>query len=137
MTIWVSTTSRMERNLLSPALRRECRLVVRIVSSATGVRYRDFFAPSRKQLPTAAARQLAMYLCNVLLGMTMTQVGQFFGRDRTTVAYACAQIEDARDEGSPEDIRITALEQKIERARHSGLRFPLHPDLAGAIHVGR
>lgn len=137
MTIWVSTTNRMERITLSPALRCECRLVVRIVSSATGVRYGDFFAPSRKQVRTAAARQLAMYLCNVLLGMTMTQVGQFFGRDRTTVAYACAQIEDARDEGSPEDIRITALEEKIERARNGGHPFPSYRALAGAIHVGR
>lgn len=137
MTIWVSTTNRRERVVLSAALRRECRIVVRVVSAATGVPYRDFFAPSRKQVRVAAARQLAMYLCNVLLGMTMTQVGCFFGRDRTTVAYACSQIEDSRDEGSPEDFRITALEKRIERARSRIHPFPQSPIVAGVLHVGR
>ena len=122
MSIWISSAARFERSGLSPALRRDCRLVVRTVAAATGVNYCDFFAPSRLRLQAAGARQLAMYLCHVLLGMTMTQVGQFFGRDRTTVAYACAHVEDGRDEGGPSDKRIAALENEIlaARARRSG-----------------
>ncbi len=98
MSIWVSGTTRCGRSRLSPVLRRDCRLVVRTVAAATGVNYCDFFASSRLRLQAAGARQLAMYLCHVLLGMTMTQVGQFFGRDRTTVIHACHQIEDLRDD---------------------------------------
>ncbi|WP_421952429.1 helix-turn-helix domain-containing protein [Pelagibacterium sp.] len=117
MTIWISTAARLERNVLSEKQRRDCKLVVRTVSGETGVRYCDFFAPSRMRLHTAGARQLAMYLCHVLLGMTMTQVGQFFGRDRTTVAYACGQVEDMRDDGGDYDRRLVGLEERIEAAR--------------------
>lgn len=122
MTIWISNAAQHHRELLSPALRRDCRLVVLTVASATGVRYCDFFARSRMRLRTASARQLAMYLCHTLLGLTLTQVGQFFGRDRTTVAHACKQVEDGRDEGSPADARILALEAEITRMCGSGLR---------------
>jgi len=117
MSIWLSGAARPEKSGLSPVLRRDCRLVVRTVAAETGVSYCDFFAVSRLRLRKAGARQLAMYLCHVLLGMTMTQVGQFFGRDRTTVAYACAQVEDGRDDGGPIDTRITALESEILKIR--------------------
>lgn len=121
MTIWISNTAR-RREKLPPALRRDCRLVVLVVASATGVRYCDFFARSRMRLHTAGARQLAMYLCHTFLGLTLTEVGQFFGRDRTTVAHACRQIEDGRDEGSLADIRLLALEAEIGRAQSTGMR---------------
>jgi chromosomal replication initiation ATPase DnaA len=53
--------------------------------------------PSRCRAGVAATRQLAMYLMNVVLGRSLTDVGMFFGRDRTTVSYACGLIEDQRD----------------------------------------
>jgi chromosomal replication initiation ATPase DnaA len=117
MAIWISTAARFERNRLSETQRRDCKLIVRAVSGETGVCYCDFFAPSRMRSHTAGARQLAMYLCHVLLGMTMTQVGQFFGRDRTTVAYACGHVEDMRDDGGDYDRRLVDLEERIEAAR--------------------
>lgn len=119
MAVWISTAARLERNRLSETQRRDCKIVVRTVSGETGVRYCDFFASSRMRLHTAGARQLAMYLCHVLLGMTMTQVGQFFGRDRTTVAYACAHVEDMRDEGGDYDRRLVDLEERIDAARRT------------------
>jgi chromosomal replication initiation ATPase DnaA len=45
----------------------------------------------------AFARQVAMYLAHVGLGLTYTAVGGLFGRDRRTVAHACALVEDRRD----------------------------------------
>ena len=39
-----------------------------------------------------------MYLAHVVLGLTLTEVGQVFARDRTTVAYACGRVEDLRDD---------------------------------------
>lgn len=44
------------------------------------------------------ARQLAMYLSHVALGLSLTTVGMAFGRDRTTVSYACGLLEDMRDD---------------------------------------
>jgi hypothetical protein len=47
----------------------------------------------------AFARQVAMYLAHVAGGLTLSEVGRIFGRDRTTVAHACLIIEDKRDDG--------------------------------------
>lgn len=39
-----------------------------------------------------------MYLAHVIYGLSLVGVGVGFGRDRTTVAYACHMVEDARDD---------------------------------------
>lgn len=44
------------------------------------------------------ARQVAMYLVHVIGGLSLSEVGQLFARDRTTVAHACALVEDLRDD---------------------------------------
>ena len=41
-----------------------------------------------------------MYLAHVCCGMTLTEVGAMFGRDRTTVAHACLRVEYRRDDPS-------------------------------------
>ena len=43
-------------------------------------------------------RQIAMYVCHVALRMTQTTIGLGFGLDRSTVAHACAVVEDRRDD---------------------------------------
>lgn len=53
---------------------------------------------SRCRSGAAKARQLAMYLMHVAMGQSLTAVGEAFGRDRTTVSYACGLIEDMRDD---------------------------------------
>ena len=65
----------------------------------------------RCRAEVAAARQLAMYLTHVMLGRTLTEVGALYGRDRTTVAYACAVIEDRRD--GRFDAEVCRLESEI------------------------
>ncbi|MGB0085561.1 MAG: helix-turn-helix domain-containing protein [Rhodomicrobiaceae bacterium] len=46
----------------------------------------------------AVARQTAMYLAHVAFGLSFTDVGELFSRDRTTVAHACRLIEELRDD---------------------------------------
>lgn len=53
--------------------------------------------PSRCGAAVAEARQIAMYLMHVILQRSYIEVGEFFGRDRTTVSHACAHIEDLRE----------------------------------------
>lgn len=60
----------------------------------------------------AASRQLAMYLMHVSLGRTMVEVGRFFDRDRSTVAYACARIEDLREAGGFDE-EVDRLEELL------------------------
>jgi Bacterial dnaA protein helix-turn-helix len=54
--------------------------------------------PSRGRARTALARQVSMYVAHVSLSFSLTQVGQLFDRDRTTVAHACEVVEQRRDD---------------------------------------
>jgi chromosomal replication initiation ATPase DnaA len=58
----------------------------------------DLWSGTRGRPHAAFARQVAMYLAHVAWGLTLTEVGQVFARDRTTVAYACGRVEDLRDD---------------------------------------
>ena len=57
-----------------------------------GVGQEDLRCMSRGRANVALARQVAMYLAHVVCGMTLTDTGRLFGRDRTTVAHACSVI---------------------------------------------
>jgi hypothetical protein len=63
-----------------------------------GVGREDLRRMSRGRARVALARQVAMYLAHVACGLTLTDTGKLFGRDRTTVAHACGVIEDRRDD---------------------------------------
>ncbi len=71
-------------------------------------------APSRDKAPIALTRQVAMYVAHVTLGLSLTQVGRKFGRDRTTAAHACRLIEDMRDDADF-DFALEHLEQAALR----------------------
>jgi len=60
-----------------------------------------------------------MYLSHVVLGQSLTAVGVAFGRDRTTVSYACALIEDMRDDPGFDD-EVTRLERLLENTGGDG-----------------
>ena len=52
-----------------------------------------------------------MYLAHVVCGLSVTEVGALFARDRTTVSHACV-VEDRRDD--PElDGRLEHLERAV------------------------
>lgn len=76
----------------------------------------------------AFARQIAMYLAHVGFGLTLSQVGICFGRDRTTVRHACALVEDRRDQPDFE-LALAALEMGMARLA-LGLRVVLAPEAA-------
>ena len=68
------------------------------VAQVFGVGQSEIALSTRGRAPAAEARQVAMYLAHVALGITMRDVGSLFSRDRTTVAHACGVIEDRRDD---------------------------------------
>jgi len=102
-----------------------CDYVIALVSRQKNVPIRLLTHRSRCRQQTAKARQLAMYLSHVILGRSLAEVGEAFGRDRTTVSHACAAIEDLRDNPAVE-AEIAALERAIEdelakqEAAHAG-----------------
>ena len=95
-----------------PAHDWECDYVIALVARHKNVSVRLLMHRSRCRAETARARQLAMYLCHVVLGRSLKEIGDAFGRDRTTVSYACAMIEDLRDDAAFE-AEVSELEQAI------------------------
>jgi chromosomal replication initiation ATPase DnaA len=93
----------------------DCDDVIALVARQKKLPIRLLTHQRRGRLPVARARQLAMYLSHVVLGRTLMDIGEAFGRDRTTVSYACALIEDMRDDRHFDD-EVTALERQIETA---------------------
>lgn len=93
--------------------RSVCDDVIALVARQKNVPIRLLTHRSRGRLPAARARQLAMYLSHVVLGRSLMEIGEAFGRDRTTVSYACALIEDMRDDARF-DAEVTALESQIQ-----------------------
>ena len=84
------------------------------VSAAFTVPVRELRANTRRRAPIALARQSAMYLAHVTFGLSFTEVGRTFGRDRTTAAHACRWIEDRRaDRGL--DRTLAELEHALRR----------------------
>jgi chromosomal replication initiation ATPase DnaA len=93
--------------------RPSCDQVIALVAREKNVSEQAITSRRRNLLPIARARQLAMYLSHVVLGHTLADIGEVFGRDRTTVSYACALIEDMRDDPQFDD-EVSGLEQQIE-----------------------
>jgi chromosomal replication initiation ATPase DnaA len=53
-----------------------------------------------------------MYLAHVVCGLSLTEVGTLFARDRTTVSHACSVVEDRRDDHEL-DGRLEHLERAV------------------------
>lgn len=83
---------------------------------------------TRGRAHVALARQTAMYLAHVVCGLSLTEVGRIFERDRTTVSHACALIEDRRD-----DHLFDQLLELLERVAREEVRRRIGQDEAVAI----
>jgi len=98
---------------VQPAGQGGCGDAIALIAQEKRVPVRLLIHRSRCRIGTARARQLAMYLSHVVLGRSLTEIGDAFGRDRTTVSHACAVIEDLRDDPAF-DAEVTALEHRLE-----------------------
>jgi chromosomal replication initiation ATPase DnaA len=82
------------------------------VAAAFGLPVVELGRPTRRQAPVAFARQVAMYVAHVDLGLSLTHVGRLFRRDRTTAAHACRVVEDRRDDPAI-DGRLATIEAAV------------------------
>lgn len=97
-----------------PALERKqalCHRAAGAVSVMLQVPVRDIMGRTRTSR-ASRARQVAMYVANVVYGVGLTDCARAFGRDRSTVSYACHRVEDERDDPHF-DGRLDALERLI------------------------
>jgi hypothetical protein len=93
----------------SPCNERLRPILEHTVAPVFAVARAALWAPKRGSPPEAFARQVAMYLVHVGLGLSLSEVARLFARDRRTVAHACALVEDRRD-AAPFDRALDLLE---------------------------
>lgn len=75
--------------------RRIIEVAVFWIFGASGINRPDDGGPEAGLI---LARHVSMYLAHVACRMSLSDVGRIYARDRTTVAYACATIENRRDD---------------------------------------
>lgn len=78
--------------------RHRARIASGLVSFTLNEAADQILACTRGNANAAAARQIAMYLTYVGFGISYSRVAAAFERDRSTVAHACHQIEDRRED---------------------------------------
>lgn len=101
-----------QRSRPEPCLSKPC--LSGLVADAFGLPAGDLSGLTRGCAKVALARQTAMYLARVCLGLTLSEAAALYGRDRTTAAHACRVIEDLRDDPHF-DARLTAIEALLSR----------------------
>ena len=81
----------------------------------------DLSLVRRGGVNVVAARQLAIYLVHVVFGFDRDSTARLFGRDRRTIARACAHVEDQRDAADAGRTLDTIERQALELAETLGL----------------
>ncbi len=75
-------------------------------------------ASKRGRARVVSARQRAQYLCHVGFAMSFTNIGKMFLRDRTTIAKACQNVEESRDNPS-HDMALLLMESSLRHFAQS------------------
>ena len=92
-----------------------CRLSIATLSAVTKTTEQELQSHSRSSAEIALARQTAMYLAHTKFGISYGEVGDFFHRDRSTVAHACRLVEDRRD-NNEFDRSLSQMENLVDIA---------------------
>lgn len=99
-------------NRIRPSVSRRRAVLSSIIAAAFDVPAKDLRLPKRGRAKVALARQVAMYLAHVALGMTLAEAADLYSRDRTTAAHACRLVEDLRDQHRF-DTLLSLLEEMV------------------------
>jgi chromosomal replication initiation ATPase DnaA len=118
----------MASNAAGPWERAVVELTVGMAAMAVGISTLEIISMNRGDARQIFARHLAMYLAVSGFSLPLGRVGRMFGRDRSTVAYACAQIEDRRDD-PVFDMQVSALEAAVREVAEA-------TQVAGAVAHG-
>jgi chromosomal replication initiation ATPase DnaA len=89
-----------------------CRIVRQLVLEMTAMAGERSLRRRDVRRTTCHVRQIAMYVCHVVLRLSMADIGAAFGRDRTTVGHACNVVEDRRDDAAF-DAFVSAIERLV------------------------
>lgn len=87
-----------------------CDGVIDLMAALFSVSGRQLRSPKRHGRSVSRVRQVGMYIAHTTLGLRMAAVAAGFGRDKSTVMYACHLVEDMRD-----DIEFDRIVGRAER----------------------
>ena len=91
-----------------------CEGMIDITAALFNVSSKEMRKPGRSSLGVSRVRQVAMYVAHVVLTLSLNDIGRAFGRDRTTVLYACHLVEDLRDDTDFD--RIITMTERVALA---------------------
>ena len=89
------------------------RFVNQMAASVYGISSETLLLETRGTAKISRARQIAAYLMHTVLSLPYHEIGMIYGRDRTTISYACRVIEDLRDTPAFDD-HIIELERTVK-----------------------
>ncbi|WP_280938396.1 helix-turn-helix domain-containing protein [Xaviernesmea rhizosphaerae] len=95
------------------ALSERCSAVQTLVQEMAALASERVAMRRSRRRSRCHVRQIAMYLCHVVLQMSLTDIGAGFGRDRTTAGHACNVVEDLRDD-PVYDAFLSTLERVVQ-----------------------
>ncbi|HHI88464.1 MAG TPA: chromosomal replication initiator DnaA [Hellea balneolensis] len=112
-------------------MRRYCKIqevcLAHMVASLTAIEFGvvvdDLFGKTKGPLHLSFVRQVAMYLTHIVFEVRIAGVARAFGRDPSTVSYACQTIEDGRDDPVL-DAKLLELETALQAARQLDVLQP-------------
>ncbi|WP_424993550.1 helix-turn-helix domain-containing protein [Oceaniradius stylonematis] len=96
-----------------------CDGLIDLIAVLFSVSGRHLRSPKRHGRAIARVRQIGMYIAHTTLGMRMVDVATGFGRNKSTVMYACHLVEDMRDDLEFNQI-VARVEQIVRAAFHLG-----------------
>lgn len=92
------------RQAFDPASDADCAyLATALVAYTLGLNTEEVFSPRNRKTADTKARHVAIYLTYVALGTSFGRVAKAFGRDRSSVAYACKIVENRREDADFDD----------------------------------
>ncbi|MBQ8589936.1 MAG: chromosomal replication initiator protein DnaA [Firmicutes bacterium] len=92
--------------------------IKRIVAKHFNVKLADFDS-SKRSRNIAYPRQIAMYLCREMTGLSLPKIGELFGgRDHTTVLHGCEKIAKDLEDNPNSELHqtIEALKEEMQNA---------------------
>ena len=89
-----------------------CQLAMQLAAHRFDASRTMMLARGRGSRRASVARQVAIYLAHVALGVPLGTTARQFRRHRSSAAFACRQVEDRRDEPAF-DVALADLELAI------------------------
>ncbi len=89
-------------------------VIQKVVADAFGIRPTDLKS-KRRTKNIVLPRQIAMYLCRMLAGLSLPETGNVFGgKDHSTVIHACKVIEEKKEKDADLKERIEQLVKRLK-----------------------